>query len=106
MVDHVPGRAESSHVTVIMNACNIGGKVAEEGGRKITGKSILTRRELEILRMIAAGYRNREIADKIFISLPTVKTHTSHIFEKLRVNNRDRAVRRAEDLQLLERSPG
>jgi LuxR family transcriptional regulator, maltose regulon positive regulatory protein len=105
MADHLSGSVKSGHLTAIMTACGIGG--ADPGGgsrQKVNGKAILTRRELEILKMIAAGYRNKEIADKVFVSLPTIKTHTSHIFEKLGVNNRDRAVRRAEDLQLLRKS--
>jgi LuxR family maltose regulon positive regulatory protein len=58
-------------------------------------------RELEVLRLIEAGLSNREIADKLFISLNTVKTHTKNINSKLDVNSRTRAVARAKELKLL-----
>ena len=58
-------------------------------------------RELEVLRLIAAGLSNKEIADKLFISLNTVKTHTKNINSKLDVNSRIRAVARAKELGLL-----
>jgi LuxR family maltose regulon positive regulatory protein len=58
-------------------------------------------RELEVLHLIAAGLSNREIADKLFISLNTVKTHTKNINSKLDVNSRTRAVARAKELGIL-----
>jgi LuxR family maltose regulon positive regulatory protein len=61
----------------------------------------LTRRETGILELLTAGYRDREIADKFCISLHTVKTHMKHVFQKLDVNTRVQAVRRAEELKLV-----
>lgn len=58
-------------------------------------------RELEVLHLIAAGLSNREIAEKLFISLNTVKTHTKNINSKLDVNSRIKAVARAKELGLL-----
>jgi DNA-binding NarL/FixJ family response regulator len=52
----------------------------------------LTRRELEILRLVAEGMTNDEIGKKIFISEKTVKTHLTNIFDKLKVNNRFKAA--------------
>jgi DNA-binding NarL/FixJ family response regulator len=52
----------------------------------------LTRRELEILRLVAEGLTNDEIGKKIFISEKTVKTHLTNIFDKLKVNNRFKAA--------------
>jgi two-component system response regulator DegU len=52
----------------------------------------LTRRELEILRLVAEGLTNEEIGKKIFISEKTVKTHLTNIFDKLKVNNRFKAA--------------
>jgi DNA-binding CsgD family transcriptional regulator len=51
----------------------------------------LTRRELEVLRLVAAGRTNREIADALFISVPTVKRHLSTILGKLGVPSRTEA---------------
>lgn len=61
----------------------------------------LTDRELEVLRLVAAGMRNREIARELVVTLDTVKKHVSHIFEKLGVVNRTEAVARGRQLGLL-----
>ncbi len=61
----------------------------------------ISERELEVLYLIAAGLSNREIAEKLFISLNTVKTHTKNINSKLDVNSRIKAVARAKELGLL-----
>jgi len=58
----------------------------------------LSIRETEVLMLIAQGMKNQEIADKIFVSLSTVKTHTKNIFEKLDVRNRIEAARKAKAL--------
>jgi DNA-binding NarL/FixJ family response regulator len=52
----------------------------------------LTKREMEILRLVAEGLTNEEIGKKIFISEKTVKTHLTNIFDKLKVNNRFKAA--------------
>jgi LuxR family maltose regulon positive regulatory protein len=61
----------------------------------------LTTREVEILRLIAAGMRNQEIADQLFISLSTVKRHIANTYGKLNVTHRTEAVAKATDLRLL-----
>lgn len=61
----------------------------------------LTMRELEILRLIAQGQSNQQIADTLFISVGTVKGHVNHIFSKLDVKNRTQALVRARELKLL-----
>ena len=58
-------------------------------------------RELEVLQLMAEGYSNQEIADKLFISLYTVKTHTSNLFSKLDVRRRTQAIQRGKELALL-----
>ena len=54
----------------------------------------LTRREQEMLENLSKGYRYKEIADKLFISVETVRTHVRHIYEKLQVNNRAAALKK------------
>jgi LuxR family maltose regulon positive regulatory protein len=61
----------------------------------------LSARELEVLRLIASGMSNAEIAQALVIALSTVKTHTNSIFGKLQVTSRTQAIARARDLQLL-----
>ncbi len=61
----------------------------------------LTQRELEVLKYIAAGLQNREIADELVVSLNTVKTHINNIYSKLNASNRVQAVARARDLSML-----
>lgn len=61
----------------------------------------LTAREIEILRLIAAGLRNQEIADRLFISLPTVKRHIANAYGKLGAAHRTEALLRAGELNLL-----
>lgn len=61
----------------------------------------LTNRELELLSLLSEGASNVEIAGKLFISIKTVKTHVTHIFEKLKVRNRTEAVTKVHKLGLL-----
>jgi two-component system, NarL family, response regulator LiaR len=56
----------------------------------------ITARELEILQLIASGLSNREIAQKLFVSENTVKTHSSRLFMKLNANRRTQAVQIAK----------
>lgn len=61
----------------------------------------ITRRELEILALIAQGLSNREIAAKLFISENTVKTHSSRVFDKLGARRRTQAVQFGKEFGLL-----
>ena len=61
----------------------------------------LSKRELEILGLLAQGHSNQEIAAIIFISLSTVKTHLQNLFEKLEVKRRTQAVEKAKRLYLI-----
>jgi LuxR family maltose regulon positive regulatory protein len=61
----------------------------------------LSERELEVLYLIAAGHRNKEIAQKLYITTGTVKRHTNHIYGKLGVHSRTEAVARGRDLGLI-----
>jgi DNA-binding CsgD family transcriptional regulator len=64
----------------------------------------LTARETEVLRALADGLTNREIADRLFISRKTVSAHMAHIYDKLGVHTRVEAAGRAQRLGVLERS--
>jgi len=61
----------------------------------------LSKRELEILSLLAQGHSNQEIATKLFVSLSTVKTHIQNLFEKLDVKRRTQAVEKAKRLNLI-----
>lgn len=61
----------------------------------------LSRRELEVLQLMAEGLSNQEIAARLFVSLNTIKTHTSKLFEKMEVKRRTQAVEKAKRLQLI-----
>jgi DNA-binding CsgD family transcriptional regulator len=61
----------------------------------------ITKRELEILQLIAHGMSNREIAEKLFVSENTVKTHSSRLFDKLSAKRRTQAVQIAKENGLL-----
>jgi len=61
----------------------------------------LSRRELEVLELMAEGLSNQEIAEKLFVSLNTIKTHTSRLFEKMDVKRRTQAVEKAKRLNII-----
>jgi DNA-binding CsgD family transcriptional regulator len=61
----------------------------------------ITPRELEILQLIAKGMSNREIAEKLFVSENTVKTHSSRVFDKLGARRRTQAVQLGKEFGLL-----
>jgi LuxR family maltose regulon positive regulatory protein len=61
----------------------------------------LSERELEVLGLVAAGLKNREIAEELFVVVGTVKAHINSIYRKLGTNNRVQAVSRARELELL-----
>jgi DNA-binding CsgD family transcriptional regulator len=61
----------------------------------------LTPREHEILGLIAEGLSNREIAERLFVSENTVKTHSSRLFEKMGVSRRVQAVQKGKELGLI-----
>ncbi|HJT65771.1 MAG TPA: response regulator transcription factor [Pyrinomonadaceae bacterium] len=61
----------------------------------------ITRRELEILELIAQGLSNREIAQQLFVSENTVKTHSSRLFDKLGAKRRTQAVQIGKEIGLI-----
>jgi LuxR family maltose regulon positive regulatory protein len=78
-------------------------KPVEKGGVIHTSRDVdaLSERELEVLRLMAAGFSNPEIARKLIVTEGTIKTHTHHIYAKLSVRNRTEALNRARELNLL-----
>ncbi len=79
--------------------------VVQAGDIKATDELLkqtgISKREYEVLELMSKGNSNQEIADKLFVSLNTVKTHTSNLFLKLDVKRRTQAIRRARDLGLI-----
>jgi DNA-binding CsgD family transcriptional regulator len=61
----------------------------------------LSQRELEVLQLIANGLSNQQIAERLFVSLNTIKTHTSNLFLKLEVERRTQAIEKAKRLSLI-----
>jgi len=85
-------------------------KSFSKNGQTLSEKSVpvvdqlveqLTQREMEVLQLIAAGDSNQEIAEKLVITVRTVKKHTSNIYGKLNVSSRTQAVACALELELL-----
>lgn len=68
---------------------------------KILAETGISKREYEVLELMAKGFTNQEIADKLFVSLNTVKTHTANLFVKLDAKRRTQAIQRAKELQLI-----
>lgn len=63
----------------------------------------LTARETEVLQLITQGHTNAEIADQLFLSLSTIKTHVSNLLAKMEVKNRAQAIEKANRLRLTPR---
>ena len=66
----------------------------------------LSKREIEVLQLLAEGFSNQEIADKLFVSLNTTKTHISNIYSKLGVSRRTQAVQKARKLSFPDHANG
>jgi two-component system, NarL family, response regulator LiaR len=61
----------------------------------------ISKRELEVLELMATGLSNQEMADKLFVSLNTIKTHLSNLFIKLDAKRRTQAIQKAKELGLI-----
>ncbi|QJD84713.1 AAA family ATPase [Cohnella herbarum] len=77
---------------------------AEKSGDKTPAamEEPLTDREMEVLALLAAGLSNKEIAERLFVAVGTVKVHVKNIFTKLKVNRRTKAIAQAKELHLLD----
>jgi two-component system response regulator NreC len=77
---------------------------AEADDRARAGEDPLSEREHEILRLLALGHTNQEIASELYLSVRTVETHRAHIMQKLRISTRAELVRYALEHGMLEES--
>jgi LuxR family maltose regulon positive regulatory protein len=68
---------------------------------KTNSESVLSDREIDVLKLITGDLSNQEVADKLFVSLNTVKTHVKNIFLKLAVDSRIQAVTKAKELGII-----
>jgi LuxR family maltose regulon positive regulatory protein len=99
----VSRRGPSDHASKLLAA------FAADGRKQVASSSIsstlliepLSDRELTVLRLLAAGLSNREIAEELYVSINTVKAHAKNIYSKLNVNGRMQAAQRARELELL-----
>ena len=62
----------------------------------------LSKRELEVLQQMSSGLSNQEIADTLFVSLNTIKTHVSNLFGKLNADRRTQAIQKAQELNIIK----
>jgi len=85
-------------------ACRVLAAFSHAGTAQSASMDALSERELEVLHHIAEGLTNQEIADRLYLSLFTVKVHARNIYSKLGVNSRTLAAARARELGLLPRS--
>jgi LuxR family maltose regulon positive regulatory protein len=82
-----------AYVPTVLEACGMeptSGSAAH--AVPVDDEEYLTPREAEILRLLAQGYTNQQIAESTFVSLNTVKTHIKHVYAKLGVNDRTQAI--------------
>lgn len=81
----------------------LGARLAAEPPQRVGPPDDLSQREVEVLRMIALGHTNAEIAEQLYLSVRTVESHRAHIQQKLRRSSRADLVRYALDHGLVER---
>jgi LuxR family transcriptional regulator, maltose regulon positive regulatory protein len=99
VAEGIEPRFAAALVTIIEAEKRLTG--AGDSARVARSRGILTDRELEVLRLAAAGMSNREIAEKLFVSSGTVKVHLYNICEKLNTSGRARAVLQARELHFI-----
>lgn len=88
---------EKTQIVIQADPNNSGFKLDEQRMAELS----ITPRELEILGLIAAGLSNREIAERLFVSENTVKTHSSRVFDKLGAKRRTQAVQLGKEAGLI-----
>ena len=91
-------KVEVREVTVEVPVASDGPFVADAARIETLG---ITPRELEVLQLIAEGLSNKEMAERLFVSENTVKTHASRVFDKLGANRRTQAVQFAKSQRII-----
>jgi DNA-binding NarL/FixJ family response regulator len=96
LVEAIEGIARDELICPPRVAATLFGHVARRAGRSLRGteRRTLTGRERQVLRFIQEGYSNKEIAQKLSISEPTVKNHVHNVLDKLQVTSRSQAAAR------------
>jgi LuxR family maltose regulon positive regulatory protein len=92
----------SEYIHSLLYACGVAASESAARASTIDDPDALTSRELEILRLMSIGYSNQKIADKLYLSINTIKTHISNLFDKLGARNRVDALVRAREAGVLE----
>ena len=88
----------AARIAAIIRANNTSTRASLDAGEMVEP---LSEREMEVLRFIAQGLTNQQIADRLFLTVGTIKVHAHNIYGKLGVSNRTRAVKKAEEIGLL-----
>jgi LuxR family transcriptional regulator, maltose regulon positive regulatory protein len=99
-----PARAYAGKLLEAFAAEHRGGEVGAPGSAMPFAHELvepLSRRELEVLRLVAEGLSNQEIGERLFLALDTIKGHNRRIFDKLDVRRRTEAIAKARELGLL-----
>lgn len=105
---HEPRRLRSAYLKQLLSAFLVSEQAKDGQSLMAVGEAIpgtemiepLSSREIEVLHWIAVGLSNQEIANRLFISISTVKTHINNLYQKLGADSRTQAVARARELRL------
>ena len=95
------GDASVRYLSEIVETIRAAAPGDDDSEKVLSATEPLTEREREVLRLVAAGLSNAQIADELYLALGTVKSHIHHIYGKLLVSSRTQAVERARELDLL-----
>ena len=98
MLEALLKREENPYIREVLEACR---RYSSQLKLFHACEVSLTDRELEILKLLDEGYTHEEIAGEIYISIATVRCHVKNIYQKLDVNNKILALRKAKDLNLI-----
>jgi LuxR family transcriptional regulator, maltose regulon positive regulatory protein len=95
------GMPDSSYAVRILAGFSAGTRSLVKRETENRSSELLSQREQEVIILVAEGLSNQEIAERLVISLPTVKTHIGNIFNKLGVSSRTQAIARAKTSGLI-----